>query len=145
MEHYDLHNPILNTFKLDSTARKEHPDHYVYDAYFDENDTLRYAFFNSASYGYLLEFQYNEDGKISESIVYPILIPSIHKGAKINYLNYFYRDGELAVVKDTMNDELIFIEGMTAKIYEGILKTGRLKDFNITTVRKTDYYVEQLR
>ncbi len=146
VKHYDLHNPILNMFKMDSTARNEYPDYYVYDVYFDENDTLQYAFYKSASYGYLLEFHYNTEGKISWAKIYPISTAWVDKGAKIRFLSYFYKDGELIVVKDTMNDELIFINGMTATIYKGLIESiGREEALDISTIRKTDYYVTQMR
>jgi hypothetical protein len=145
VEHYDLHNPILNTFALDSLARTKHPDYYVYDAYFDEHDTLRYAFFRCDSYGFLFEFHYSVEGKVQWARIYPILTSWVDEGAEINYLSYFYKDGSLVVIKDTLNDELIFVDSMTATVYKGLLESGGTDSLDVRQIPIEDYYVTELR
>ena len=38
VRHFDLYNPILNTYKLDPSKQKELDCFYRYDVYFDHND-----------------------------------------------------------------------------------------------------------
>jgi len=143
VEHFDTYNPILNQHRLDPTARTEHPRYYDYDAYFDDAGVLRYAFFRSGSYGYLQDFSYNEQGRPSRVEIYPILGPRVDRSAEVHSRKYFYRGNELLLVRDTLNDELLFLEGDSATVYIGALANGK-SEFRVERVSVAEFYVALL-
>jgi hypothetical protein len=140
---FDLYNPFLNNFKIDTDERIKNPDYYSFDAYFDENRIVRYFFYRADSYGYLHEIIYNKEGKLSKVIIYPILVDSIDKGADIMVNNYFYINGELKAFKDELNGNIFVINGDYVFIYKGILAPYD-KDFCIEKINPDLYYKKLL-
>ncbi|RMG39360.1 MAG: hypothetical protein D6732_04275, partial [Methanobacteriota archaeon] len=139
-KHFDLYNPILNKFKLDSLSRKSYPEHYDFDVYY-EADTLRYMFFRTESYGYLHKFFY-QDGKLFKVKIYPILAGKVDEGAKIITNWYFYYNNELVAVRDDLNKELYFVNGDMVTIYDGILDPGN--GLKIFKKKVSDFYIRLL-
>ena len=142
MRQYDLYNPILNTFKLDSTARKAHSDNYDFDAYYDDSDTLRYLFYRSESYGYLEEFLYEEDGRLRRVFIYSILSSWLDKGANIIFSDYYYWNGKLKIIRDDLNETFLIINEDTVTIYDGVLESR--DEFKIEQKKISDYYIRFL-
>ena len=142
IEHFDLYNPLLHTFKLDPVIRKAHPQQYDFDVYVDEKNVARYSFFRSESYGYLQEFVYNTSGDIVKTVLYPILVDSLDQNAEICTNHYYYLEGELKVFTDMLNGKFILIDGDDALVYEGILSTA--DPFNIKKRMVNDYFIPLL-
>jgi len=140
---FDLYNPFLNKFKIDTDEHIKNLDYYSFDAYFDENSIVRYFFYRAESYGYLHEVIYNNEGKLSRVIIYPILVDSIDKGADIMVNNYFYINGELKVFKDELNGNIFVINGDDVFLYKGILAPYD-KDFCIEKINPDEYYKKLL-
>jgi hypothetical protein len=143
LEHFDTYNPILNQFRMDPMARAEHPEYYDYDAYFDNTGELRYAFFRSESYGFLQDFSYDDQGRLSRVEIYPILGDRIDRSTEVDERKYFYRGNVLLLVRDTLNDELLFLDGDSATVYIGVLARGK-SEFRVERVSVGEFYVALL-
>lgn len=142
LQQFDFYNPILNTFKLDPIERKKHPDYYYFDAYFDDDDRVRYSFYRSGSYGYLQEFIYTNDGRVSKVRIYPILVNSIDKNAEILTNEYYYINGNLKAFRDELNRELILINEDSVFLYKGILSSPN--PFCIKKINPNEYFIHLL-
>ncbi|MGD2093219.1 MAG: hypothetical protein PVH61_44070 [Candidatus Aminicenantes bacterium] len=140
---FDLYNPFLNKFKIDTNERIKNPDFFNFDAYFDENSIVRYFFYRTDSYGYLNEVIYNREGELSRIKIYPILVDSIDKGADIMFNSYYYINGELKALKDELNGNIFVINGDYVFIYKGILAPYD-KDFCIEKINPDEYYKKLL-
>jgi hypothetical protein len=142
VEKFDLFNPILNIFKTDSQSQKEHPGRFKYDAYFNQEGKVCYAYFNAHDYGYLMEFVYEKD-YLSKVEIHPIQSDSIdnHENSYIN--KYFYLDGKLQVYRDQLNDEIIILDkDGVGRIYTGILTAKQ--SFSVMEIASAEYFVELL-
>ena len=125
VRHYDLYNPVLNSFKIDSTARQKHPNYFLFDCYYDASDTLRYYFARSESYGYLHQMNYDTTGRAKSVKIYPILAGFLDDTEEILTTIYYYdEDGNLICVRDEFHDRIILVSGDSLTIYEGIV-SGR--------------------
>jgi hypothetical protein len=143
VEHFDTYNPILNRFRLDPAERAEHPQYYDYDAYFDDAGELRYAFFRSGSYGYLQDFHYDDQGRLSRVEIYPILGDRVDRPMEVESRKYCYRGDELLLVRDTLNDEIFFLDGDSATVYIGVLGTG-ISEFHVERISVSEFFVDLL-
>lgn len=137
---FDLYYPIPNIFKLDPIQRKELPNYYSFDTYFDINDIARYSFMRAESFGFLFEFKYNDSGQILASVIYPILVDSISDSAGICINQYYYINGKLAAYRDELNGNLILIDGDSAFIYEGILSDS-INSFSKKKINPNEYII----
>lgn len=140
LKQFDLYNPILHEFKLDPIKRSKHPDYFDYDVYYDENDVIRYSYFRSDSYGYLQEFTYNDNMNLDIVKIYPISTAWIDRNAKVFKNKYYYFDGELKLIKDDLNNELILFINDNVFLYEGITEF-RDSQFNIKKIDPQKYFI----
>lgn len=139
--HYDLYNPILNTFKMDSLHREDHPNYYYFDVYYNE-DTLKFFFYRSESYGYLHQIFYNDVGLIDKIKIFPVLGNNIDKNAPIMISKYFYENKKLRIIKNMLSNELIIIDNSDASIYKGIIDTS--ERFYSFRVKCDEYFKKHL-
>lgn len=142
LRQFDLYNPFLNNFKIAPNERLKYPDYYSFDAYFDDNDIVRYSFYRTESYGYLQEFIYNNEGKLSQVKIYSILVDSIDKGADIIMNNYYYMNGELKAFKDELNGDIFIINGDSVFMYKGIISPS--ESFSVKRINPNEYFKKLL-
>jgi len=140
LRQFDLYYPIPNTFKLDPIKRKELPNYYSFDTYFDDNNIVRYSFLRAESFGFLFEFKYNDSGQILTAVIYPILVDSIRESDGICINKYYYMNGKLAAYRDELNGNLILINGDSAFIYEGILSDS-INSFSKKKINPNGYVI----
>lgn len=140
LRQFDLYYPILNTFKLSPKQRKEHPKYYSFDAYFDDNDIVKYSFLRAESFGFLFELKYNDSGQILTAVIYPILVNSVRDNAGICINQYYYKNEKLAAYRDELNGNLILIDRDSAFIYEGILSDG-INSFSKKKINPNEYVI----
>ena len=140
VRHFDLYNPILNTYKLDPSKQKKPDRFYRYDVYFNRNDIVRYSFYRADSYGCLQEFFYNNEGKVKEVKIYPILVDTV-KTDDIRWNSYYYINGKLKVFIDEINRELVLLNGNSVFLYEGILPSAA-SSFCIKKINPDEYFIQ---
>lgn len=140
-KNFDLYNPILNTFTIDSLQRKEHPNYYYFDAYYS-GDTLKFFFYRSESYGYLHQIFYNDIGLIEKIKIFPVLGNNLDGNANIIISKFFYENNKLQIIKDILSDELIFIDNSDAIIYKGIIDTS--EKYQSYKVKFDEYFKKNL-
>ena len=140
LKHYDLYNPILNTFKLNPIERKQ-DDAYDFDVYL-ENNTIKYSFSWSGSYGYLQEYIYDARGTLSIVNNYPVLGEEVQEREPIYINDYIYSNGKLRAIKDELNSEIIIINDDATYVYRGILRSA--EPFEIEKINSSEYFIKHL-
>ena len=136
---FDLYNPVLNRYQNNKCKLKEDTN-YFYKGYFKKG-TLLFILCMYESYSYLGKFNYNTKGHLLNISMYPLLNLNYTPGKKILKINYFYKDNELKIIKDEFEDKLIFINGDTLSIYNGLLNT---LDYTMQKKLKNEYYIQLL-
>ena len=137
---YDLFNPILRLFSLDSleALRKGNIEYFKYDAYY-EGDTLRYFFERVESYGYLNKLSYRRNGKVGWIIAHPVLAGKLHRVPEdIRTIHFFYRKDSLFAIRDELRGYILFIEGDSAVVHRGIL--GHQEELTSRRVSIKNFY-----
>ena len=136
---YDLYNPILNELKVENENNK--PDSsFSFTGYF-KNNKLQFLLYRSESYGYLFKLNYNNDNKLRTTDIYPLLNYELTNDNSISRILYYYKDNELRIIKNELEDKIIFLENNELNIYEGLLNTS---DFNYENRTIEDYFIKFL-
>ncbi|PID57948.1 MAG: hypothetical protein CR986_08510 [Ignavibacteriae bacterium] len=136
---FDQYNPVLNKIKIDGTETKKDTN-YFYTGYFS-NDTLLYILCKYDSYNYLGKLKYNENGDLQNISMYPLLVLDYDKNAEIEMITYYYKNGDLKIIKNEFEDKMIFVDSDSIVIYNDLINTS---EYTVQKRSKDEYYIKLL-